>query len=187
MRKIIILFVSLFSLLTGIEAQEKLTINTENSTIRWIGEYTFHFGGHDGYIQFKEGFFIKKGNKITGGEFVIDMNSMTNNDIKEQEGKDSLINHLKDPDFFDVPKYPIAKLEILTIEYFKNNKGKIHANMTIKEITKPITFNAEFNYDKKEMFARFKIDRRDWNVSYKSKFKNGAISDAIGFEVTINL
>ena len=37
------------------------------------------------------------------------------------------------------------------------------------------------------MTTRFKIDRKEWNVNYKSKFKNGAISDAIGFEVTINL
>ncbi|AUC16851.1 hypothetical protein BTO06_17620 [Tenacibaculum sp. SZ-18] len=187
MRKIIILFVYLFCVSTQIPAQEKLNINIEKSTIKWIGEYTFHFGGHEGFINFKDGFFIKTNDVITGGEFIIDMNSITNTDIKNTEGNKGLVNHLKDPDFFDVPKYPIAKLEITSVEYFENNKGRIHANMTIKGITKPIKFNTEFNYEKQEMFARFKIDRRDWNVSYKSKFKDGAISDAIGFEVTLKL
>lgn len=187
MRKIIMLFVYFLSLSTLTFAQEKLNINIETSTIKWIGEYTFHFGGHDGFINFKDGFFIKTKDVITGGEFIIDMNSITNTDIKNAEANKGLVNHLKDPDFFDVPKYPIAKLEITSVEYFENNKGRIHANMTIKGITKPIKFNTEFNYEKQEMFARFKIDRRDWNVSYKSKFKDGAISDAIGFEVNLKL
>lgn len=44
--------------------------------------------------------------------------------------------------------------------------------MTIKEVTKKINFNAKFNYEEKTMFT---------------KFKNGAISDTIGFEVKIQL
>ncbi|WP_299676683.1 YceI family protein [uncultured Tenacibaculum sp.] len=165
MRKIIILFVTLVSLILNSNAQEKISINTEQSTIKWTGELTFHFGRHDGYIKFKEGFFIKKGDKITGGEFIIDMSSMTNSDIKEQEGKESLINHLKDPDFFDVEKFPLTSLGI----------------------TKPINFRANFDFDKKEMNTRFKIDRRKWNVNYTSKVKDYAISDALGFEVIIKL
>ncbi|WP_299838154.1 YceI family protein [uncultured Tenacibaculum sp.] len=187
MRKIIILFVSLFSLVTSIKAQEKININIEQSTIKWIGELTFHFGGHDGYIQFKEGFFIKRGDKIVGGEFIIDMNSMTNSDIKEQEGKDSLIAHLKDPDFFDVEKFPLTSLLITKVEYSEQNTARIEAKLTLKGITKPINFRANFDFDKKEMTTRFKIDRRKWNVSYTSKVKDYAISDALGFEVSIKL
>ena len=187
MRKIIILFVSFVSFILNSNAQKKININTEQSTIKWTGELTFHFGGHDGYIKFKKGFFIKKGDKITGGEFIIDMNSMTNSDIKEQEGKDSLINHLKDPDFFDVEKFPLTSLLITKVEYSKNNEARIEAELTLKGITKPINFRANFDFDKKEMNTRFKIDRRKWNVNYTSKVKDYAISDALGFEVMIKL
>ena len=168
-------------------SQEKLPINTKTSTIKWIGELVFYFRGHDGYINFKEGFFIKTNDKITGGEFVIDMNSMTNSDIKEQEGKDGLIEHLKDPDFFDVKKYPLAKLVIRKVNYTNANDVHIEADLTIKEITKPMRFDAIFDYKKKEMNAKFKINRRDWNVNYTNKMKNGAISDGIGFEVSVKL
>ena len=87
MRKIILS--SIITILSFFQAisQEKLPINIETSTIKWIGELTFHFGGHDGYIEFEEGYFIKEDDVITGGEFTIDMNSMTNSDIKEAEGK----------------------------------------------------------------------------------------------------
>ena len=131
MKKLFLLItVSILWSLTSL-SQEKLNINIQKSTIKWIGEYTFYFGGHNGFINFKEGYFIKQNTVITGGEFII--------------------------------------------------------NLTLKGITKPINFRAEFNYQEKELQTRFKIDRKRWNVNYESKFKDGAISDAIGFEVSIKL
>ncbi len=187
MRKIILS--SIITILSFFQAisQEKLPINTETSTIKWIGELTFHFGGHDGFINFQEGYFTKTGDKITGGEFIIDMNSMTNTDIKQDEGKKNLIDHLKDHDFFDVKKYPISKLKITKVTYSDKTHARIEADYTLKGITKPINFNAEFNYQNKTMFTRFKINRRKWNVYYTSKMKDYAISDGIGFEVNVKL
>ncbi len=182
-----ILFILLVSFSFALTAQEQLPINTSKSQIQWLGEYTFYFGGHDGYIQFKEGHFIKTNDVLTGGEFVIDMNSMTNNDIDDDEGKESLINHLKDPDFFDVAKYPLAKLEITNIKYDSATELTIQANMTIKGQTHPISFRAEADYDTKQLHTKFKIDRRLWGVNYTSKLRDGAISDAIGFVVTLSL
>ena len=187
MRKIITTLICILCLTTIGYAQEKLQINTQKSTIKWIGEYTFYFGGHDGFIKFTKGHLIKTGDVITGGEFIIDMNSIKNTDIKHQKSKDDLVKHLKDADFFDVKKYPLAKLIITSVKYFKDKSMRIYANLTLKGITKPIQFNATPNYQEKSLTTRFKIDRREWNVSYKSKIKNSAISDAIGFEVTLNL
>jgi len=187
MRKIIITIICITSLASISNAQEKLDINVSKSTIKWIGELTFHFGGHDGFINFKEGYFIKTKDVITGGEFIIDMNSITNSDIKEKRGKDSLVKHLMEPDFFDVEKHPLATLVISSVEYFKDKSMQIHANLTLKGITKAIRFNATPNYQEKSLHTKFKINRQDWNVNYKSKFKNSAISDAIGFEVILKL
>jgi polyisoprenoid-binding protein YceI len=187
MKKIILCITATLLLNITSFSQEKLNINIKKSTIKWIGELTFNFGGHNGFILFKEGFFIKKNDVIIGGEFIIDMNSMTNQDIKEKEGKESLIKHLKEPDFFDVKKFPLAKLTITSIEYFEDKSMRIYANLTIKGISKPIRFNATPNYYEKSLTTRFKIDRKDWNVNYKSKFKNSAISDGIGFEILIKL
>ncbi|WP_298878211.1 YceI family protein [uncultured Polaribacter sp.] len=181
------LCITAFLMFNIAQSQEKLTINTQKSSIKWIGEYIFYFGGHDGFINFKEGYFIKTNDVITGGEFIIDMNSITNTDIENKKANKGLVNHLKDPDFFDVNKYPLAKLVITKTEYFEDKTMRIHANLTLKGITKPIKFNATPNYQDKTLKTRFKIDRREWNVSYKSKVKNSAISDAIGFEVSLKL
>jgi len=187
MRKIIIVIICITCLSAISNAQEKLNINRSESSIKWIGEYTFYFGGHDGFINFTEGHFIKTGDVITGGEFTIDMNSITNTDIKTKKANLSLVNHLKGSDFFDVKKHPLAKLIITSVEYFKDKSMRIHANLTLKGITKPIRFNATPNYQEKKLTTKFKIDRRKWNVNYKSKMKDSAISDAIGFEITIKL
>ena len=187
MKKIIVVLVVALFAINQNYSQEKLEIDVKKSTIKWIGELVFNFGGHHGFINFKEGYFIKTKDVITGGEFIIDMNSMTNSDIEEQQGKDGLIDHLKDADFFDVKNYPTAKLKIKSVAYFKDKTIRIFADLTIKGTTKPIKFNAKPDYKNKSLFARFKINRRDWNVNYTSKFKNGTISDGIGFEVLIML
>jgi polyisoprenoid-binding protein YceI len=187
MKKIILFLLATILLNTNNYSQEKLPIHIEKSTIKWLGEYTFYFGGHHGFINFKEGFFIKTDDVITGGEFIIDINSITNTDIEKQEGKKGLVDHLKNEDFFDVKKYPLGKLVITKVEYADKTNARLEANLTLKGITKPINFRAEFNYDEKELKTRFKIDRKRWNVNYESKFKDGAISDAIGFEVSVKL
>lgn len=187
MKKIIIILICSICLSTISNAQEKLNIDISKSTIKWIAELTFKFGGHDGFIKFTKGHFIKTGDIITGGEFIIDMNTITNTDIKRVKANKSLVDHLKNPDFFDVKKFPIAKLEITSVKYYESNNARFYANLTIKGITKPIQFYSKLNYSNKTMVTRFKIDRQEWNITYQNKFKNSAISDAIGFEVTVKL
>ena len=115
------------------------------------------------------------------------MNSITNTDIEKEEGKLNLVNHLKDSDFFDVKKYPLGTLKITKVEYRDKISARMEADLTLKGITESINFQVTFNYEKKEMKTRFKIDRKKWNVNYESKFKDGAISDAIGFDISIKL
>ncbi len=187
MKKTFFVFIIVLNISSTALSQEKLSINIQKSTIKWLGEYTFYFGGHDGFIKFKEGYFIKENDIITGGEFIIDMHSITNTDITDKKGNKSLVKHLKDPDFFDVKKFPLAKLVITKTKYFEDKTIRIYGNLTLKGITKSIRFSATPNYKEKSLSARFKIDRKEWNVNYQSKFKDGAISDAIGFEVQIKL
>ena len=171
---------------------EKLDINTSKSELKWSCEYAFYFGGHDGTINFKDGYFLKQNGAITGGAFTIDMNSIKNADIKNVEANAGLVEHLKNEDFFDVKKFPKSKLVITKVTYHDATHMRMEANLKIKDITLPVNFQAEVDYQKKEMTARFKIDRTLWGVTYNSKevegkLKDGLISDAIGFEVKLSL
>ncbi len=43
------------------------------------------------------------------GNFVVDMTSITNNDLKDEGYNQKLVGHLKSDDFFGVEKYPTAE------------------------------------------------------------------------------
>lgn len=186
MKKTIVL--SLFFLLYSIVSfsQEEVLINTKTSIINWKGSMLFSFGGHYGEVSFKEGKIIKTNNKITGGAFTVDMNSIINTDGDYSE---DLVNHLKDEDFFNVKQYPTAKLIITKVEYNDGDLLKMYANLSIKGITKSILFEAKLNATNTKLTTKFKIDRTDWNIIYGTKgvvkVKDYAISDAIEFEVNI--
>lgn len=53
-------------------------------------------------------------------------------------------NHLKQADFFDIAKFPEMKFVMTEFKKDGDNEGKIIGNLTIKNVTKPVTLNYEF-------------------------------------------
>jgi polyisoprenoid-binding protein YceI len=151
---------------------QKMMVDTKKSTLKWHGEKVT--GEHWGNIDIKSGWFTWKNDKITDGEFVIDMNTITNTDIEDAEYNAKLVGHLKSDDFFGVATYPTAKLEIKSTSAFKNNKAKVKAHLTIKETTLPIEFEAqkEGNW----FMAEIIVDRSKYDVRYGS----GSFFDDLG-------
>jgi polyisoprenoid-binding protein YceI len=177
--------------------KDAIPINLEKSTIKWRGTMLFSFGEHYGTLNFKSGYLLKSNDKLSGGSFVVDMNTIVNTD---GDYSPDLVDHLKNEDFFDVAKHPEALLEFTEIEFVDKNRYKIDANLTIKGIKKAIIlFNVDFIDNTNEllnekasiMSVKFKIDRTDWNINYASKgisaAKDYAISDAIELEVEVYL
>lgn len=158
-------------------------LDHQKSVLHWKGSYTFNISEHNGVVYFKRGELATNGDQVTGGSFVIDMLSIDNVPNSNHEGP---IKHLKDPDFFDVYKFPEAKLIITSIEYFSNtNTHEIYADLTIKGITQNIKFYADIDGIKNTMKAHFKIDRTRWGITYNNKAKDKAISDAIEFKAEL--
>src|SRR5690606_31572102 len=120
----------------GVQAQTNLKVDTKASTINWEAKKVV--GGHVGTINIKEGTVKIDGNKLTGGDFVIDMPSLNCTDSPRLNG------HLKNADFFDVEKFPTASFSITKV--IQNaNEAVISGKLTIKGITKDITFPANVN------------------------------------------
>ncbi|MCK7541619.1 MAG: YceI family protein [Marinilabiliales bacterium] len=71
---------------------------------------------HNGTINLKEGSLTTDGKSITGGEFVVDMNSIKNEDVKDAGSRAKLEGHLKSDDFFGVAKFPFSRL-VLTEQH----------------------------------------------------------------------
>ncbi|MCB0456823.1 MAG: YceI family protein [Flavobacteriaceae bacterium] len=159
-------------------------LQVASSIIHWKGHYMFQVSEHTGTVLFKEGYLLTTNGHVSGGSFVIDMTTITN--PEHEERGHGPVTHLKDPDFFYVSKYPEAKLTITQVEFLEEeNIHRIYANLTIKNVTKPMKFYAKVDGTTKQMTTRFKIDRTRWGITYNNKLKDEAISDAIEFDVTL--
>jgi len=166
-------------------AQDNFMVNVENSSLTWKGYKPT--GSHTGTITLASGNIEVKNNKLTGGTFVADMST-----IKDADGSAKLEGHLKSEDFFEIAVFPTSKFEITKTEV---NAGKMQVtgNMTIKGITKQITFPATLAVSKDNVTLiseTFQINRADFNVKYKSKtffndLKDKFVNDEFDFQVTI--
>lgn len=164
---------------------ETLLVDVAESTVQWKG--TKVTGAHEGTVTIKEGRLVVDGGKVTGGTFVLDMNSISSTDL-EGKWKEKLDGHLKSEDFFDVANNPEAKFEITGVENETDDgEAKVSGNLTIKGITKNISFDAkaiEMTDSKANITANFNIVRGDWGVNYAGK-EDDLISKEINFNISL--
>jgi len=141
-----------------------MEVNTSKSELKWTGKKVS--GEHWGYINLKDGSILIEDNKIVSGEFNIDMTTITCKDLEDAEWNGKLVGHLKSDDFFSVDKFNVATLKILKSSSFENGFTTIKGELTIKGITKPVSFKAtkiENGY-----MATITIDRTLYDVRYGS-------------------
>ncbi len=165
MKKSILLFVATALFAVSSAYSQTYQVNADNAIVKWHGEKVT--GEHNGEIQLKEGSFTVENNKITAGNFVIDMSTITNEDIEDKENREKLLGHLKSDDFFGVAKYPTAKLKITGSSAFINDVATVSGNLTIKESTHPVEF--EVSRNESTYSAELTIDRSKYDVRYGSK------------------
>lgn len=102
-------------------------------------------------------------------------------------------NHLKSADFFDAENYP--EIHFISTSITSKGEGEyaIEGSLTIKGITKPISFDAEVGeaindpYGLKRSGASlsFAIDRRDFNLTWSQSLANGSL--VVGNKVKISV
>ncbi len=159
-------------------------VKVDKSKVNWVGYKVT--GKHEGTINLRSGVLIFDGETLTGGKFVMDMNSINTTDI-QGEYKNKLDGHLKSPDFFGVDKHPASFLEIVNVQG-KGGNYKVKANLTIKDIKKPIEFNMSIKGNTAK--AALKIDRTKYGIKYGSAtfidgLKDKAIYDEFDLNVTL--
>jgi len=175
MKKLILLtVVSIFNTYYS-QAQVKYEISTESSSIKWTGAKVT--GEHYGFINLKDAFFLFDKEKLVGGEFNIDMNSIKCTDIENPKYANKLVEHLKDPDFFNSLEYPVSNFKITEV-LFDGTSYMISGDLTIKDITQVISFPAKFVNETESFYAdaTLTIDRTKFDIKYGS----GSFFDDLG-------
>jgi len=145
-----------------------LNVSLTESTVSWKGKKVG--GEHFGKVSLISANLDYEKNRIKGGSFEIDMTSITCEDITNEGSNKRLVDHLKSDDFFSVENHPRAKF-VLTEAKTKNGKDyDMKGNLTIKGITKPVSFPAVVNVidDKVLANATIVFDRAAYDIKYRS-------------------
>ncbi|PQJ09623.1 hypothetical protein CJD36_016930 [Flavipsychrobacter stenotrophus] len=154
---------------------QSFVVDTGSSRVKFIG---YGIGkNHPGNFHLSSGIVAVDGNRVSGGEFVININSMEM-EQKEAMFQSKLRPHLLSGDFFDAAKFGTAKFVITKVEAYAGD-GKdtsivaganfsVSGNLTLKGDTKNVTFPAKIDLDENTLKAKgnFNIDRRQWQMAY---------------------
>lgn len=150
-------------------------------------------GSHEGTFNLKEGQLNFDGETLKGGKFTFDMTTIDVTDIPKTDGNyPKLVGHLSSPDFFDTKQFPTGSFEITKVTKGDIN-STVEGNLTLKGITKSITFPASIIKKGNEvtfMSSAIKVDRTDFGIKYKSKkffdnLKDKFVNDLFDITITI--
>lgn len=184
---------------TAVAAAEKsfsgsMTVDTAQSKMLWTGS-KITGSSHHGAINLKSGSIEVKNGLVVGGQFEVDMSSITNEDLKgSPEDMNKLVGHLKGEDFFEVSVHPTTTYNISSVKPIsgKTNMYNVSGKLTLKGKTEPLNFPAEIKLadGQATAIAKFEIDRTVWGVKYGSgKFFKGlgdkVINDKIQFDLNL--
>lgn len=167
-------------------------------TARSYVKFTGHGVGknHPGTFKFNYGAVAVDKDSLSGGTFVINIKSMQ----MEQKGVDittKLKPHLLSGDFFDAEKFGTAAFEITNVVPYKPKDAEkslveganfyISGNLTLKGVTKNVSFPAHVDLDGNSLKAKsnFDIDRRQWQMNYGNDKTLGDkfISETVNIEL----
>ena len=101
--------------------------------------------------------------------------------------------HLKSPDFFDAEKFPAIVFKSVTMSADGDDEYKLTGNLTIKDVTLPVTLEVEFGglmkdpwgNEKAGFTVTGKINRKDFGLTWNKALETGGA--VVGDEVTIDL
>ncbi len=118
--------------------------------------------------------------------FTVDVASV-NTDNERRDG------HLKSDDFFNAEKFPQMKFESTSWKALGNNKYKVDGNLTIRDVTKPVSFDVTYGGmlnssrgAKAGFKAKTTINRFDYNLKWDRATEAGGLVVGKDVEVTIN-
>jgi polyisoprenoid-binding protein YceI len=140
-----------------------------------------------GYFRIFDGKLVTKGDDFNNGYIEFNINTSSINTDNEQRDK-----HLQSPDFFDAAKYPNITFKSKYMKKLNDNEYELIGNLTMKNVTKEIKLNVEYNGTIKDPYGKTragfklsgKLDRFDYGLEWSKTIETGGL--VVGKEVKID-
>jgi len=119
--------------------------------------------------------------------FTAEVNSVST----DNENRDK---HLKSDDFFNAEKFPQMKFVSTSFQPLGDNKYKLTGNLTIRDVTKPVTFDVRYGGTVNAMGgthigfkAKSTINRFDYNLKWDKTTEAGGMVVGKDVDITVNI
>ncbi|NVN92944.1 MAG: YceI family protein [Desulfuromonadales bacterium] len=149
-------------------------IDTDASTLEWTGRNLNN--RHHGRIAIQGGELGVHDGRLSRGNIVLDMTTITNLDLQDPEWRSLLHRHLMSEDFFAVQRFPTASFMLTGWQKQEGAPaeapgGIATGDLTIRGVTRSIGVPAIVAPQADgsiKAHAAFCIDRTQWQVNYGS-------------------
>jgi len=105
--------------------------------------------------------------------------------------------HLRSADFFNAEVYPALTFKSSSVEVVDDTHAKLHGELTIRDVTKPVTLEVEYYGSGKTPYgktvagfnAQARINRKDWGLTWNVALESGGwlVSDQIAISIELEL
>jgi len=168
-----------------VSAQSKWNVDASHSNVKFsvshmvISEVEGSFSGYEGTLD-------APGADFNNSTINFSVNVGTVNTNSEQRD-----GHLKSADFFDVTKYPTMNFKSTSFKKTTGNNYQLEGNLTIKGVTKKVTFDVTYGGTVKDPYGNIKagfkakgsIKRMDYGLTWSALTEAGGM--VVGDEVAI--
>lgn len=149
-------------------------IDRDESRVEWTGRNLLN--RHHGAVGLKTGHLTFENGWLVGGDFTLNMGTITCADITDPTLNQMLISHLKSEDFFDVGNHPEARFQIQKVEPVPGaspGMPNLHivGELNLRGSAKPLEFQAaagRTSEGRPAVQAVFALDRTTWGSIYGS-------------------
>lgn len=91
--------------------------------------------------------------------------------------------HLRTGDFFDVANHPEITFRSTAAEILGDNAYRLTGDLTVKDVTKPVTIDFTFNGAAKDAYGNERVgfegavtvNRTDWGLTYNAALETGGV------------
>jgi len=171
---------------TAIAAPEKFTIDRAHSEMGF--DVRHFFSKVHGRFEDFQGTIVFDANDPS--KISVEGTATTASISTDNERRDS---HLRSADFFDAEKYPTLSFKSTKVTADGKNKYKVAGDLTLRGVTKPVVFEAEYlgsgdtgdGRVKAGFTATTTVNRKDFGINWNKTFDNGSVM--LGDDVTLVL
>jgi len=125
-----------------------------------------------------EGSIETEGDDLSTAKITFTANTDSVNTASEQRD-----GHLKSVDFFEPAKYPKLKFVSTKFEKISDEKYKLHGDLTIRDVTKPVHLDVNYGGMAKDPWGNIKagfevdgkINRKDWGLNWNVTLEAGGL------------